>query len=214
MGQSLVSRMNGSSGEKKKNGGTTAVNNNHPISKYYPKSTAIPSTFAFLDKTMNTIVGNTFGFKHPKAKTASSNGKVDTSVDDVSIVRSIPKKEVKKAAPVVADEKPIGKAETPSGDKIENEFENKENFPHENGVGENGISTEEVGAKVVEKATNGSRAESARKVPKEDVGVDQDTGNLLSNSQQKQKQMSIMDYVNGNSASSKKQSENNSVVNN
>lgn len=203
------------SGDKKKNGGAPALGSNHPISKYYPKSTTIPSTFAFLDKTMNTIVGNTFGFKHPKHKTLS-NGKNDTSIEDVSEARSMPKKEIKKPAPVVAEEKLVAKAEMPIADKIENEFENKENFPHENGVGENGISAEEVvGSRALDKAaTNGSRAESAKKISREDVGVDQETGNFLSNSQQKQKQMSIMDYVNGNSATSKKQSENNSVVNN
>lgn len=179
-----------SSQEKKKNGTSSGPNNSNHISKYYPKSTTIPSTFAFLDKTMNTIVTNTFGFKQPIKKT-TTNGKHETSVEETLDAHTItkkvskPKPEIKKLPAIVIPDE-TKKTETLIVlDKIENEFENKENFPHENGNGngDNGVVGEEVAvtARGFEKVgSNGSGtrngAESGRKGDrKDDLALGEDT---------------------------------------
>jgi hypothetical protein len=198
---SLINRMNptnNSSQDKKKNGTSSGPGNSNHISKYYPKSTTIPSTFAFLDKTMSTIVTNTFGFKQPIKKT-TTNGKHETSMEETVEAQSIakkvskPKLEIKKIPAIVIPDE-TKKTETvvigdEIGDEIENEFENKENFPHENGngnvVGDNGLTSEEVAVfgrgfeKVgsngnVSAARNGT--ESGKKVErKDDVALGEDT---------------------------------------
>jgi hypothetical protein len=204
---SLINRMNptnNSSQEKKKNGTSSGPNNSNHISKYYPKSTTIPSTFAFLDKTMNTIVTNTFGFKQPVKKT-TTNGKHETGIEETVDAHSIakkvskPKPEIKKLPAIVIPDESKKTETLIVSDKIENEFENKENFPHENGigngnvVGDNGLVGEEVAVtgRGFEKVGingnadgigSGSRsgirngAESGRKAErKDDVALGEDT---------------------------------------
>jgi hypothetical protein len=151
---------NNSNQPQKKNGTSSTPNNSNHISKYYQKSTSNSSTFAFLDKTMNTIVTNTFGFKQPIKKattngtgTGAGAGKHETSISETVEAKSIAKKvskpavDLKKIAAVVIQDE-VKKTDTIITDKIENEFENKENFPHENGNGvgerDNGLIIEEV----------------------------------------------------------------------